>query len=151
MNHFGIETICHLLWKDSHFLVIIEPFWNWNMFLLMSWLMYLLVIIEPFWNWNSFWRLRLLQLMSNNWTILELKHGMQKLQQAHENGNNWTILELKLYFCRQDLFHLLSNNWTILELKHDYELSKTELRWVIIEPFWNWNPVNDSAYKFQEQ
>ena len=100
----------------------------------------LIVIIEPYWNWNMTIRKNRVQpLKRYNWTLLELKFVTVDVESTElfeviiEPYWNWNkgSGDGNLHFHRY--------NWTLLELKS----MARYLIWinyvVIIEPYWNWN------------
>ena len=99
------------------------------------------LLIEPFWNWNGF--ILLLQKYpyeSINRTILELKHVTNKSLPNSIITINRTILELKLHRTRRiirSLKQLLIEpfwNWNWRS-----EGRERSTHGLLIEPFWNWN------------
>ena len=97
--------------------IIIEPYWNWNVLPPNATLEQKIIIIEPYWNWNL-----LLFCFSASIASLSLNHTGIETQflrrvYIHIGNYHWTILELKqgggFYWCR----FLPYYHWTILELK----------------------------------
>ena len=81
-------------------LVIIEPYRNWNRYMMTAVQSAWRVIIEPYRNWNMLGHHGSAPVSGYNWTLSELKQSQSTTYKRILRSYNWTLSELKLCFLR---------------------------------------------------